>query len=195
MFKKIYNTKKIETKEDPKEEIKNTLDYSGKVTITTIGSKNKLLGRRTIKNEGTANLFQSICRYLAGYSGLSDSIPGQVDLRVDDISLLITPSYITSKIVKDTYDDKGNLSGSKVVFTALIGSGQVNTELNGDKKCTLILQTLESSPRDLATITINPSAPDAGDGLSIISGTSIVIEWEMNVGNPTISSDVKEASN
>lgn len=192
IFKKIYNTKKIETKEDPKEEIKNNLDYSGKVTITTIGSKNKLLGRRTIKNEGTANLFQSICRYLAGYFGLSDSIPGQVDLRVDDISLLITPSYITSKIVKDTYDDKGNLSGSKVVFTALIGSGQVNIELKGDKTCTLVLQTLEPRPRDLATITI--VAPEGTtDGLTIISGTSIVIEWEMTVGNPIITSNTKEA--
>ena len=77
ILKKIYNTQKIAPKEEPKEEIKNSLGYSGKVTVTTIGSKNKLLGRRTIKNEGTSVLFQSICRYLAGYSGLSDSIPGQ----------------------------------------------------------------------------------------------------------------------
>lgn len=171
-----------------------SIQYKGRVTVT-LRWNSRIIDTYVGYNEGTVELFRSICLALIGKEPLATSIPQALSVwkkvgegKYEEVTT------VRSMLTARTAGESG-VGAYKASFTAVITSGQLiaakeNTEENAEGNEVRELWMMGSSvvndaEHKLASI---PCSDLGGWNGTLSEDSAAIITWEMIVSNPSSSS-------
>lgn len=165
--------------------VKNNLNYTGTVNIFKY-KKKKLVETRTLKNEGTTNLFTLICNSLNKFYVASDN-PTYIDVVVRDsatggfTSILYTPPFIYDSYVTP---GEGETGSSSVTFQAALTADYLKQDLvEGEEVYYALRSAVTGNTNEDSLVLAYVDTGVSTSSFKIALDEVYVIYWNLEIGN------------
>lgn len=166
-----------------------SIQYKGRVTVA-LRWNNRIIDTYVGYNEGTVELFRSICSALTGKTPSATSIPQALSMWKKVGKEYREVTTVRSMLTARTVEESG-VGACKASFTAVITSGQlVAAEKNEVRELWMMgSSVVNNAEHKLASIPCSDLKPSAAEGWNgdLKEGEAAVITWEMIVSNPSSS--------